>query len=78
MIFFSDGKTWRCQKRIKGQRHCYEMALKKGSFFESIKLSIKEALLLAYFWAYKYPARIITHEVGFSPSTIIEWQLFFR
>jgi hypothetical protein len=54
------------------------MALKKGSFFESIKLSIKEALLLAYFWAYKYPARIITHEVGFSPSTIIEWQLFFR
>jgi hypothetical protein len=63
-----DGWTWICSKRSCGN---VKISIRKDSFFENSKASLKELCLFIYYWCKDYPSKQINEELNISLKTIV-------
>lgn len=70
----TDQYVWRCRKAD----HDCRRSLRKGSWFESSRLSILNILLLTHMWCMKANMTHIRNELMLSTKTIVEWKNFCR
>jgi hypothetical protein len=69
-----DSLAFRCSRRA-----CQlERSIRTGSFFENVRLSLCEAVLLIHLWCAKYSEKLICEEFQFSRPTVIDWFRFCR
>ena len=75
-----DGQRFRCSNRRRGRQGCsYSVSSRKGSWFDSIKLTLQQAILIPYFWTYKYNQLQLRHELHIgSQHTSVDWYNFVR
>ncbi|XP_066928232.1 nacrein-like protein C1 [Clytia hemisphaerica] len=70
----SDGIIWRCQR--KG--HSLEKSIRAGSWFDKSNLTITEILELTYLWSTGVEQSVIIQQMGLSPNTAVDWDMFCR
>lgn len=68
----SDGYRWRCPDCKK----C--VSVRKGSFFEKSKISLRQWILLLHWWARQYPVTDAGPDVGVTEPTAIQVYSYFR
>ena len=63
----------------KLQSKCQNKIASKGSWFDGIKLTMQQAILILYFWVYKYTQMQLRHELKIgSKHTSVDWYNFVR
>lgn len=69
----SEQRFWRCpdHKNIK-------IPLRKDSYWEKSKLSLRNLLELLFLWAYETPVYITAELTGVSENSIVQWFVYFR
>ena len=74
------GHRFRCSNRRRGRQGCsYSVSAHGGSWFDNIKLSLQKAILIPYFWVYKYSQIQLRHELQIGSShTSADWNNFVR
>ena len=48
----------------------------KDSWFSKTGLSISTTVQFTYCWSQRYPQYILEHELGISPTTLVDWNNF--
>eukprot|EP00095_Tigriopus_kingsejongensis_P012509 maker-scaffold1590_size34775-snap-gene-0.4 protein:Tk12509 transcript:maker-scaffold1590_size34775-snap-gene-0.4-mRNA-1 annotation:"PREDICTED: uncharacterized protein LOC103309975" len=43
-----------------------------------MKISLREAVLISYYWALEYPQKTVVHETGITKQTLVDWYNFHR
>ena len=74
----SGGLKWECRKQVNGKRHKSEVSIRKGSWFDSSKMTLEEILKLTYWWCQDLDQAQIKHELGIAESTGVDWDSFCR
>ena len=70
----TDDFQWRC-----GKKSCRrKLSTRKDSWFSKSRLSISTIVQLTYCWSQRYPQYILEHELGVSPTTLVDWNNFCR
>ena len=73
-----DGVKWECRKQVNGKIHKSEVSIRKGSWFDSSKMTLEEILKLTYWWCQDLDQAQIKHELGIAESTGVDWDSFCR
>ena len=80
-----DSMSWRCRRthkvEVNGRTYCnkdVKVTIRKGTWLQHCNLTLEEIILLLYCWANDFTTEQITHEVGCSEKTSIEWSCFLR
>jgi len=67
-----DGKRWKC-------RPCQlVVSVRHGSFFHNSKLTLRQVILLTYYWATDTPQLTAAGETDISEQTMVDWYNFCR
>jgi len=74
----SDGCKWECRSQSNGKRHKVELSLRKDSWFERSNMTLEEMLKFTYWWCCDLDQKQITHELGLSGNTAVDWDNFCR
>ena len=75
----SDGLKWECRKQVNGKKHRAEVSIRKGSWFDNSKMTLKEILKLTYWWWQDLDQAQIKHELGLAESSgVDDWDSFYR
>ncbi|XP_020905726.2 uncharacterized protein LOC110243911, partial [Exaiptasia diaphana] len=74
----SDGFRWECRKSINGKKHRVEKSVREGSWFEKANLTIEETIKFIYWWTRGMKQNQIKEELGLSPNTAVDWDMFCR
>lgn len=67
-----DGFKWRCQ------RCHFEQGMRTDSFFKDSRITLRDAIMMMYFWAADLPQSFMTRELAVSKKTAIDWMKKFR
>lgn len=73
-----DGFEWRCDRRVKGEKHCVRRSIRRGSWFEESKLSMIDVLIVTYAWVEKHTNAQIRHLARVNKNTVTDWMNFCR
>lgn len=73
-----DGYNWVCRVTERENKHYIKHSFRKGSWFDEIKLSISEILMITYLWVKKTTNEQIVDELNVSEPTVIDWKSFCR
>ena len=49
-----------------------------GSWFEKIKLTLKQCIYLLYYWSMETHQKIISRELVVSINSVVDWMNFIR
>ena len=74
----SDGLKWECRRQVNGKKHRAEVSIRKGSWFDSSKMTLEEILKLTYWWCQDLDQTQVKHELGLAESTGVDWDSFCR
>lgn len=69
-----DGYILRCEVRYCRKK----MSIRRNSFFQKSRMSMKKIIILINLWANNYPQNAILEEYDYSRSTVVEWFRFCR
>ena len=69
----TDGVCFRCPSH-KGQK----LSIRSGSFLSHHHVTLKNFVLLAYFWAYEMPNCTAAEMLGLHPNTVVQWFSYLR
>ena len=81
----SDGVTWRCRKVhdvLKNGKHTcvkdVKLSIRHNTWIEDSNLSLEVILELIYLWTQGMNQLELSHELGISERSLIEWRAYFR
>ncbi|XP_059173630.1 uncharacterized protein LOC131954117 [Physella acuta] len=77
-----DGVIWKCSLRTRSrtgpENHEMERTIRKGTWFETSKLSFDKMLLLTFMWITQWNCDSIIEELQASSCTVTEWTSYCR
>ena len=74
----SDGFKWECRNQVNSKKHRAEVSIRKGSWFDSSKMTLEEILKLSYWWCQDLDHMQVKHELGLAENTGVDWDSFCR
>ena len=74
----NDGWRWRCTRKIKGIKHDKTLSIRNKSWFARSNLTLKEVILITYYWSHGLPQTYMQHELNVSSATTVDWSNFAR
>ena len=69
-----DGVIWRCPRKACRKK----VSLRHGSFFAGSHLSLRQIILIVYYWARNTKLSETAHEVEVSEHSLVDWFNFIR
>jgi hypothetical protein len=69
-----DGIRFECSKRLCRTRK----TIRVGSFFEEVRLSLCDSMLLLHLWSKGYSEKLICEDFTFARQTVVDWFRFCR
>lgn len=69
-----DGIMFECMKRTCRKNR----SIRAGSFFENVRLSLCDSMLLLHLWSKGYSEKLICDDFSFSKQTVVDWFRFCR
>lgn len=70
----SDGFIWRCQR----ERHSVKRSLRRNTWFQDSKLSLKDILAVTYMWCLNMTNDSIIRDLNLGSRTVVEWKSYCR
>ena len=74
----SDGFKWVCYNRTNGKRHLVEKSIRSKTFFDKSNMTIEEVLKYTYWWSQNLKQSQIRTQLGLSPNSGVDWDMFCR
>lgn len=69
-----DGVRFGCSKRSCRTRK----SIRAGSFFEEVRLSLCDSMLLLHLWSKGYTEKLVCDDFSFATQTVVDWFRFCR